>query len=270
MSRRAMALLGGLLLSLSSLGGFTQPQDSDFQLLSRIDSTIFPAMTSFTEAVQLSTQLPEKPLEEATLRIFFKLILEAERAVRLVLVCVLAPEQSRGDLYLLRSDLLSGQEQFYFFKPGLKDPLPISGALKLFGAVGVGEAAGLSFAGRYQVAERQVDTLDGRVLLLLKLQAVVPTISYQKVSLWVQDDFRPQQAILHALSGTPLKRLLYEDFRTLDQQDLIASEIVVEDLLFSELTRFTIQDVQGHELPLEVFSPEFLPSVGEDCSIEGR
>ncbi len=270
MSRRALALLGGLMLSLSSLAGFTQPQDSDFQLLSRIDSMIFPDMTSFTEMVQLSTQVPEKPLEEAMLKILFKLILETEKAVRLVLVCVLSPQQSKGDLYLVQSDLLSGQEQFYFFKPGLKDPLPISGELKLFGAVGVGEAAGLSFAGRYQVTERQVDSLDDRVLLLLKLQAVAPTISYQKVSLWVQDDFRPQQAILHALSGTPLKRLVYGSFRTLDQQDLIASEMVVEDLLFSQLTHFTIQDVRGQELPLEVFSPEFLPSIGEDCSIEGR
>jgi len=227
-------------------------------------------MTSFTEVAQLSTQVPEKPLEEATLKLFFKLILEMGKAVRLVLVCILAPEQSKGDLYLVQSDLLSGQEQFYFFKPGLKDPLPISGELKLFGAIGVGEAAGLSFAGRYQVAERQVDTLDDQVLLLLQLQAVAPTISYQKVSLWVQDDLRPQQAILRALSGTPLKKLSYESFRRLGQQDVIADNILVEDLLFSQFTRFTIQDVQGQELPLEVFSPEFLPSVGENCSIEGR
>lgn len=269
MSRRALAL--GLMLSLSSLVGFTQPQDPDFQLLRSIDSTIFPDMTSFTEMAQLSTQVPEKPVEEATLKIFFKLILETEKAMRLVLVCVLAPASSKGNLYLVLSDLLSGQEQVYFFKPGMKDPLPISGELKLFGAVGVGEAAGLSFAGRYKVVERQVDTVGDRVLLLLKLQAVAPTISYQKVSLWVQqDDLRPQQAVLYALSGTPLKKLVYKGFRTLDRQDLIASEIVIEDLLFSQLTRFTIQDVQKRELPLGIFSPDFLPLVGKDCSIEGR
>jgi len=237
-------------------GGFAQPDD--FELLRQVDSMVFPQFTSFVEMVKVTSQTPEG-VEEAILEILFKMVIEEERVQRLALIKAIAPEDIKGSVYLIRSNLITGEEEVFFYKPGLIAPLVIPGELKVFGDVGVAEAAGLAFAGSYSIEEIKESTGD----LILELKAVSPSIAYQKVSLSVsKDDLRPKQATLSSFSGMPLKRLIYQEFTYLDSDDIMCSKILIENLLFeARSTIIEATDIREEDLPIELFSPENLTNI---------
>jgi outer membrane lipoprotein-sorting protein len=218
---------------------------TDEQLLQKADQARFIEANSYRMSSKVSAVRPDGT-SEALMAIYNKLFAEGVRTR----VEFLAPESIKGTVYLVVGD------DIYFWQPGLVQPIKISGQQKIFGDASIAEAAGIQFSGKYAVKAKQEEKLDGRDTLKLSLEATSDRVAFAKATLWLdKKELKPLQAILHAVSGEPLKKTLYTKYAKL-KDDEYAEEIVVEDLLFKNFTTtIQISDVKVQELPDELFDP---------------
>ncbi|MFN4219082.1 MAG: outer membrane lipoprotein-sorting protein [Candidatus Bipolaricaulia bacterium] len=234
--------LAGALLIVLSIAIIAQ---TDEQLLQRADQARFIEANSYVMSSKVIAERPDGK-GEALMTIYNKRFAEGVRTR----VEFLAPESLKGTIYLVVGD------DIYFWQPGLLQPIRISGQQKIFGDASIAEAAGIQFSGKYAVKSKQDEKLNGREALKLALEAISERVAFAKVTLWLdKKELKPLQAILHAVSGEPLKKTLYTQYAKLTD-DEYAEEIVVEDLLFKNLrTTIQISDVKVQELPNELFDP---------------
>lgn len=241
-----MRLIKISLLGVIGLGFIVFGQPVDEQLLQRADQARFIDAPSHLFSSKVIAERPDGSKGEAVLKIYNKRFHEGVR----IRVEFLAPESMKGTVYLIVGD------DIYFWQPGLKHPIRISGQQKLFGDASIAEAAGIQFSGKYAVKSMVEEKLDGRETLKLMLEAKSEKVAFVKVTLWLdKKELKPFQAILHAFSGEPLKKTLYTKYAKLKDDDY-ASEIIVEDLLFKgHKTTIQIFDVIVQDLPDELFDP---------------
>jgi hypothetical protein len=235
-----MAWVWLVVLSLVAFG------QTDEQLLQRADRVRFLEASSFLLSSKAIAERPDGR-GEALMTIYSKRFPEGVRT-RIEFV---APESLKGTVYLIVGD------DMYFWQPGLLQPLKISGQQKIFGDASIGEAAGIQFSGKYLVKSRQEEKLNDIEALKLSLEAHTERVAFPKVTLWVEKkELKPIQAILHAVSGEPLKKTIYTKYARLDG-DEYAEEIVIEDLLFKNLrtTMQIIVDVKIQDLSDDLFDP---------------
>ncbi|MBI1741717.1 outer membrane lipoprotein-sorting protein [Candidatus Acetothermia bacterium] len=223
-------------------------QSADEQLLQNADRVRFIDAPSY---VASSTVIAERPGSrgEASLKIYSKRFLDGSR-IRIEFV---APENLKGTVYLVIAD------DIYLWQPGLLQPIRISGQQKIFGDASIAEAAGIQFSGRYAVQTKQDEKLNDQDTLKLTLQATTEKVAFAKVTLWLaQKDLKPVQGILHAVSGEPLKKILYNKYAKTGD-DEYAAEIAIEDLLFKNFkTTMQIPQITMQNLPDELFDPKKL------------
>jgi outer membrane lipoprotein-sorting protein len=236
-----IAQLAALMLVAAMMG----VAQTDEQLLEKADKARFIEANSYVMSSKIIAERPDGK-GEAVMTIYNKRFPEGVRTR----VEFLAPDSLRGTVYLIVGD------DIYFWQPGLLQPLKISGQQKIFGDASIAEAAGIQFSGKYVVKAKQDEKLDGRDALRLSLEATSESVAFAKVTLWLDKrELKPIQAILHAVSGEPLKRTLYTKYAKL-QDDEYAAEVVVEDLLFKGFkTTIQIGDVRIQELPDDLFDP---------------
>jgi outer membrane lipoprotein-sorting protein len=236
-----IAQLAALMLVAAMMG----VAQTDEQLLEKADKARFIEANSYVMSSKIIAERPDGK-GEAVMTIYNKRFPEGVRTR----VEFLAPDSLQGTVYLIVGD------DIYFWQPGLLQPLKISGQQKIFGDASIAEAAGIQFSGKYVVKAKQDEKLDGRDALRLSLEATSESVAFAKVTLWLDKrELKPIQAILHAVSGEPLKRTLYTKYAKL-QDDEYAAEVVVEDLLFKGFkTTIQIGDVRIQELPDDLFDP---------------
>jgi len=236
-----IAQLAALMLVAAMMG----VAQTDEQLLEKADKARFIEANSYVMSSKIIAERPDGK-GEAVMTIYNKRFPEGVRTR----VEFLAPDSLRGTVYLIVGD------DIYFWQPGLLQPLKISWQQKIFGDASIAEAAGIQFSGKYVVKAKQDEKLDGRDALRLSLEATSESVAFAKVTLWLDKrELKPIQAILHAVSGEPLKRTLYTKYAKL-QDDEYAAEVVVEDLLFKGFkTTIQIGDVRIQELPDDLFDP---------------
>jgi len=230
------------MLTVVSIGVAAQ---TDEQLLEKADQARFIEANSYVMSSKVIAERPDGK-GEAVMTIYNKRFPEGVRTR----VEFLAPDSLKGTVYLVVGD------DIYFWQPGLLQPLKISGQQKIFGDASIAEAAGVQFSGKYAIKAKQDEKLDGRDALKLSLEATTDKLAFAKVTLWLdKKELKPLQAMLHAVSGEPLKKTVYTEYARL-KDDEYAEEIVVEDLLFKNF-RTTIQtsDVKIQELPDDLFDP---------------
>ncbi len=234
--------LAGVLLIACALVVVAQ---TDEQLLQKADQARFIEANSFVLSSKVLAERPDGK-SEALLAIYNKLFPEGMRTR----VEFLAPESLKGTVYLVVG------EDIYFWQPGLLQPIKISGQQKIFGDASIAEAVGIQFLGKYAVKAKQEEKLDGRDTLKLLLEATSDRVAFARATLWLdKKELKPLQAILHAVSGEPLKKTLYTQYAKL-KDDEYAEEIMVEDLLFKNFkTTIRISDVKVQELPDDLFDP---------------
>jgi len=248
-ARRAILpviLLGlalGIVLEGGSSGSFPQAGE---ELLQRADRARFLEADSYVLTIRVTVERPGEEPDQARLRVLFKRFGEGYH----VRIEFLEPEALRGMVYLVVGD------EIYFWKPGLIQPLRVSGQQRLFGDASIIEAAGIRFAD-YEIVGREPDTLAGEEALKLELQAK-DSLAYQRVTLWVDLDGRPLQGVLRSLGGQPLKRVLYRRYAEHEGDELVVEQ-VIENLLFEEYrTAIVVEGVSLEELPEGLFDPEAL------------
>ncbi|MCI2430101.1 outer membrane lipoprotein-sorting protein [Candidatus Acetothermia bacterium] len=221
---------------------------TDEQLLQKADQARFIEANSYVMSSKVIAERSDGK-GEALMTIYNKRFAEGMRTR----VEFLAPESMKGTIYLVVGD------DIYFWQPGLLQPIRISGQQKIFGDASIAEAAGIQFSGKYAVKNKQEERLDGREALKLSLEATSERVAFAKVTLWLDKrELKPIQAILHAVSGEPLKKMLYTKYAKL-KDDEYAAEIAVEDLLFKNLkTTIQISEVKIQDLPDGLFDPQKL------------
>lgn len=264
--RRAILLVASLLILILGLGIGALPQ-TDEELLRRADRARFLEADSYTLTIKVTVERPGEEPDQARLQVFSKRFVgdgDSENGSYRVRIEFLEPEALRGMVYLVVGD------EIYFWKPGLIQPLRVSGQQRLFGDASVIEAAGIRFTS-YEIVSREPDTLEGQEVLRLELEAKAEAeakgegegeargpVAYQQVTLWVDLDFKPKQAVLRSLGGQPLKRVLYRRYAEHEGDELVVEQ-VIENLLFEEYrTVITVEEVSLEELPDELFDPEAL------------
>lgn len=245
---RRLILLGAVL---GAIAVGLQAQ-TDEELLKRADSARFIEAPSYLFTSKVASERPDgkggTTRSEALLKIFNKRFPEGYR----VRIEFLLPESMKGSVYLIVGD------DIYFWQPGLLKPIKLSGQQKLFGDASIAEAAGIRFSGNYAIKSKQEEKLDGRDTIKLALEATSEKVAFAKVTLWLdKKELKPLQAILHALSDEPLKKVIYPKYEKF-KDDEYAAEIIIEDLLFKGKTTITVGEIGVQELPDDLFDPEKL------------
>jgi outer membrane lipoprotein-sorting protein len=236
----------GLLALLLILGPALCSQvlsQTDEEILQQADRARFLEADSYGLTVRVTVERPGEEPGQALLRTLFKRFAEGYR----VRIEFLEPEAMRGMIYLVVG------EEIYFWKPELVQPLRVSGQQKLFGDASIIETARFSLAD-YKIESREQTQLDGQEAIKLELQAE-GRAAYQWVTLWVDLEFKPLQALLRSLGGEPLKRVLYRRYAEHEGDELVV-EFTIENLLFQEYrTLISIEEISLEDLPDHLFDP---------------
>lgn len=222
------------------LGALSQ---TDEEILERADRARFLEADSYGLTVRVTVDRPGEEPAQARLWTLFKRFPEGYR----VRIEFLEPEGMEGMVYLVVG------EEIYFWKPGLFQPLRVSGQQRLFGDASVIEAARFSFTD-YRIESREETQLDGQEALKLELKARGGA-AYQWVTLWLDPDFRPLQALLRSLGGEPLKRIIYRRYIEHEGDELV-KEFTIENLIFQEYrTLIVVEEIALEGLSDELFDP---------------
>lgn len=219
------------------------------EILEQADRARFIDADSYAMEIAVTAGRPEEEPREALLKVYLKEFEDGPRQR----VEFLEPEEMQNTVYLVVGDDI----YFYQFGHGLPGPLRISGQQRLFGDAGVAEAAGIIFADDYQIISREETQLEGQPALLLHLES--ETASYRLVDLWVEPGtFRPQQAVLYALSEQPLRLVTYREYAALDGDGYVRLMAVENLLQEGYRTTLEITTVSIEDLPNELFDPATL------------
>ncbi len=260
MNRRSMTIMGLLLVVLMSLVGWAQGDvtPSDEELLQAMDAARFlDSDTGYVvQVMEIYAERPES-VDEAVVRLSMRTIEGEEFRLR---IDFLAPENSVGQSFLIMED-----NSVLLCTPDLTMPLRISGGTDVFGDSTVSTTAGIEFAGEYVILNRLQTTLNDIPVLQLELEAIELGTAYPTATVWVDaETYFPIEAVLYALSGEPLNRIIYAEYGIYPFEDVEAGfkdsyavVQIVENLIQEGFTTtLTISGIELDPIPEHRFDPE--------------
>lgn len=134
------------------------------------------------------------------------------------------PERSRGRKLLMKD------YDIWLFTPNIKKALRISLEQKLTGQVSNGDIARTNYAEDYDATFIEAEKKDAENYHLA-LKAKNNKVTYGKIEFVVtKKDFSPVEATFFALSGKPLKRAKFSDFKMI-QGIARTTKMVIQDYL---------------------------------------
>lgn len=135
------------------------------------------------------------------------------------------PERARGRKLLMRD------YDIWLFTPNIKKALRISLEQKLTGQVSNGDIARTNYAEDYEATLLPADKTDTSNVYRLDLKAKNNKVTYGKIEYVVsKKDYSPIEATFFALSGKPLKRAKFQDFKPIQGMSR-ATKMVIQDYL---------------------------------------
>lgn len=135
------------------------------------------------------------------------------------------PERARGRKLLMRD------YDIWLFTPNIKKALRISLEQKLTGQVSNGDIARTNYAEDYEATLLPSEKSDTTPVYRLDLKAKNNKVTYGKIEYIVsKKDNGPIEATFFAISGKPLKRATFSDFKPI-QGALRATKMVIQDYL---------------------------------------
>lgn len=135
------------------------------------------------------------------------------------------PERARGRKLLMRD------YDIWLFTPNIKKALRISLEQKLTGQVSNGDIARTNYAEDYEAKLLGTEKLNDIEVYRLDLKAKNNKVTYGKIEYLVaKKDFGPIEATFFALSGKPLKRARFSEFKNIYGMSR-ATKMVIQDYL---------------------------------------
>ncbi len=135
------------------------------------------------------------------------------------------PEKSRGRKMLMKD------YDIWLFTPNIKKPVRISLEQKLTGEVSNGDIAKTNYAQDYDAQILgTIDSEKGKVVRI-ELKAKNNKVTYGKIEYFLlEKDATPLEAIFFAVSGKPLKRAKFMDFKKIDGE-MRTTKMVIQDFV---------------------------------------
>ncbi len=163
------------------------------------------------------------------------------------------PEKSRGRKMLMKD------YDIWLFTPNIKKPVRISLEQKLTGEVSNGDIAKTNYAQDYDATILgTIDSEKGKVVRL-ELKAKNNKVTYGRIEYFLlQKDATPLEAIFFAVSGKPLKRAKFMDFKKIDGE-MRATKMVIQD--FVQKDKESTLVFEGHKkekLDVSMFNKDSL------------
>lgn len=117
----------------------------------------------------------------------------------------LAPQKVRGQKLLMLG------RNFWFVRPGLSKPVPISPRQRLLGDVSNGDVAATNYAGDYRAHWLRQEVVDNEACELLELTAAADGVTYDRIRYWVSSSRQVAlKAEFYTLSGKLFKTARFE------------------------------------------------------------
>jgi hypothetical protein len=135
------------------------------------------------------------------------------------------PERARGRKLLMKD------YDIWLYTPNIKKPLRISLEQKLTGEVANGDIARTNYAEDYEATLLASDKKENDDVYKLELKAKNKKVTYGRIEYIVaKKDFMPIEATFYALSGKPLKRAEFSDFKQI-QGSSRATKMTIRDYI---------------------------------------
>lgn len=204
-----------LCLLLSSLSTFAIDAN---EMVKRADLKRGLGNTEHTFTVQVTNTKTDK---KELYKVFFK-------NVNSTLTEQLEPEKSKGRKMLMKD------YDIWLFTPNIKKPIRISLEQKLTGEVSNGDIAKTNYAEDYDAKVLATENTPNGKMVKLELVAKNKKVTYGRIEYsLLEKDFSPQEAIFFALSGKPLKRARFLDYKKI-QGEMRATKMVIQDYIQKE------------------------------------
>lgn len=177
---------------------------------------------------------------------------------------------NQQSLVLFRSSSEAGQKvlmsgsDYWLAMPKSRRPLRITPMQKLLGEASLGDIATLSWTRDYQLVAQQQQAQ----AVVLTLQAVSTSASYQKIELTLGADHFPQQANLYLRSGSLAKVATFERGQR-EGRDVIVAMKLSDALQNGHNTLIRYQHVERMNLPDRLFNPQALLRADLEQLIQG-
>jgi hypothetical protein len=121
-----------------------------------------------------------------------------------------APARQKGETFLFND------RNLWIHKPGLKKPVSLSPRQRLSGQAANGDIATTNYARDYSARIEAEETLKGKKVYRLFLEAKEKNVTYDKIRYWVsKDTFLGMKAEFLTLEGKPFKVAAFQYFHTL-------------------------------------------------------
>lgn len=142
----------------------------------------------------------------------------------------LEPERARGRKMLMK------EYDMWLYTPNIKKPLRISLEQKLTGEVSYGDIAKTNYAEDYNAKLLSTDKINGKEVYKIELTAKNKKVTYGRIEYLVEKkDNSPMEATFFALSGKPLKRAEFLDFKPIKGNNR-STKMLIHDFLLKDKT----------------------------------
>lgn len=163
------------------------------------------------------------------------------------------PERSRG-----RKILMNGYD-IWLYTPNIKKPLRISLEQKLTGEVANGDIARTNYAEDYEATLLGVEKKGANEYYKLDLKAKNKKVTYGRIEYYVaKKDFTPVEATFFALSGKPLKRALFGDFKPIQGLSRSTKMVITDYLQKEKVSTLIFSDHKAQKFDASLFNKDRL------------
>lgn len=140
----------------------------------------------------------------------------------------LEPERAKGRKMLMKD------YDMWLFTPNIKKPLRISLEQKLTGEVSYGDIAKTNYAEDYNAKLLSTEKINTKEAYKIELTAKNKKVTYGKIEYFVdKKDNSPISATFFALSGKPLKKAEFLDFKEI-KGNMRSTKMIIHDFLVND------------------------------------
>jgi hypothetical protein len=145
------------------------------------------------------------------------------------------------------------------FTPNTKKALRISLEQKLTGQVSNGDIARTNYAEDYDATIIDADKKENSDIYRLDLKAKNKKVTYGRIEYVVaKKDFAPQEATFFALSGKPLKRAKFLDFKMVQGMTRSTKMVIQDYLQKDKVSTLVFSDNKNENFSDSMFNKERL------------
>jgi len=169
------------------------------------------------------------------------------------LVITTAPASEKGQILLMK------RRNLWVYLPNISQPVRLPLSQRLTGQVANGDLARANFLGDYEPTLLRAETVKGKKHYVLGLEANDRSVTYRKVTLWVnQSNFRPYKAEFYTISGRLMKTAYYENFKKMADEMRPTRLVMIDALRKGEQSLLEYSNMQIRDLPEKMFTKNYL------------